>query len=380
VFALHGAGKRATRVISDGQVLPGSAATDIASVVIFIVPELTVDSALRSLRAVRGRLDAFTYFATIFILLESVFTVHGTHRSIATFGFVTLTNFTAIPISLKAMFAFFAAHEQRTCRSIRPIFAHANFTSVRSCLKPVRTPQVAYRFTCTVYIWRLSTSAYLTSVIILLKPVFAVHGTSRRTLDFRFRRFLTLADITSVWAFLVAVRAPQHVANRFVRAIHCSGRFRASAYFASVIVFFKPVFAKLLTDRSRRALVLRFLAFANVASVAVFFVAVLTAFVAITNRYARLSLHRCGVFGTFAQLAAVFVFDESVRAVLPAWRRTGRLGIVSVVYTQQQNTEFNVHQHVVVCERERENLFAKSNNETNNSKQHKIQWQAAREA
>jgi len=31
-------------------------------------------------------------------------------------------------------------------------------------------------------------------------------------------------------------------------------------------------------------------------------------------------------------------------------------------------------------ERERENLFAKSNNDTNNSKQHKIQWQAAREA
>jgi len=31
-------------------------------------------------------------------------------------------------------------------------------------------------------------------------------------------------------------------------------------------------------------------------------------------------------------------------------------------------------------ERERENLFAKSNNKTNNSKQHKIQWQAAREA
>ena len=30
--------------------------------------------------------------------------------------------------------------------------------------------------------------------------------------------------------------------------------------------------------------------------------------------------------------------------------------------------------------RERDNLFAKSNNETNNSKQHKIQWQAAREA
>jgi len=33
-------------------------------------------------------------------------------------------------------------------------------------------------------------------------------------------------------------------------------------------------------------------------------------------------------------------------------------------------------------ERERENLFAKSNNETSNSKQHKIHWQAqaAREA
>ena len=33
-----------------------------------------------------------------------------------------------------------------------------------------------------------------------------------------------------------------------------------------------------------------------------------------------------------------------------------------------------------VLHTERENLFAKSNNETNNNKQHNIHWQAAREA